>query len=272
MNTQQAAAPASDKASFAGTPVRDLIAGATAFAVVVIGAHLLAHTLKGLIDDSVRNGAVGVLFASVPAVYGVVRKVTFSFGPKPEKPSPELAPWYITALFAGACLFSWSQFFGFIIGVASAAAAPTLNQDPLKIAGAILGILQMPLLLIWAVVAGKYLYSNTRSGIALAVAAMIFIFVVLNMLMNFVILPGSTEQMLAAMETKFDWGLIAASMAAVAVVVLIGALIGIAVGAIRRSRGKARLVSLYQKLDKPERDALIVDVRGRILAAQAAKE
>lgn len=215
-----------DKTSFAGTPVRDLIAGTVAFGVVVLGAHLLANTLKGLIDDSVRNGAVGVLFASVPAVYGVVRKVTFSVGPKPEKPSPELAPWYITALFAGACLFSWSQFFGFIIGVASGASASTLGQDPLKIAGAMLGILQLPLLLIWAVVAGKYLYSNTRSWIPLAVLATIAIFVILNMLMNFVIMPGSTEQLLTAMETKFDWKVIAMGFVTVSIIVLIGALIG----------------------------------------------
>lgn len=272
MSTEKAAAPTIDKASFAGTPVRDLIAGATAFAVVVLGAHILANTLKGVIDDTVRNGAVGVLFASVPAVYGVVRKITFSVGPKPEKPSPELAPWYITALFAGACLFSWSQFFGFIIGVAAGASAGTLGQDPLKIAAAILGILQLPLLLIWAVVAGKYIYSNTRSWVPLAVVATIAVFVVLNMLMNFVIMPGSTEQMMAAMETQADWKIIALGFAMVAVVVLIGMLIGVVVGAIRRSRGKARLVSLYQKLDRDGREAVIAGVRERIIAAQAAKD
>lgn len=271
MSTEQAAATI-DKASFAGTPVRDLIAGATAFAVVVIGAHLLANTLKGVIDDTVRNGAVGVLFASVPAVYGVVRKITFSVGPKPEKPSPELAPWYITALFAGACLFSWSQFFGFIIGVASGAAAPTLGQDPLKIAAAILGILQLPLLLIWAVVAGKYLYSSTRSWVPLAVVAMLVVFVALNMLMNFVIMPGSTEQMMAAMETTVDWKIIALGFVMVSVVVLIGALIGIAIGAMRRSRGKARLVSLYLKLKPAAREDLIGDVRERVLAGEAVKD
>ena len=271
MSTEQAAATA-DKASFAGTPVRDLIAGATAFAVVVIGAHLLANTLKGVIDDTVRNGAVGVLFASVPAVYGVVRKVTFSVGPKPEKPSPELAPWYITALFAGACLFSWSQFFGFIIGVASGAAAPSLGQEPLKIAGAILGILQLPLLLIWAVVAGKYLYSDTRSWTPLALIAMIVIFIALNMLMNFVIMPGSTEQLMTAMGAEFNWGIIAMGFATVGVTVLIGALIGMLIGAIRRSRGKARLVSLYLKLKREEREAVIADLRERILATTAAED
>ena len=271
MSAEHAAGTA-DKASFAGTPVRDLIAGATAFAVVVIGAHILANTLKGVIDDTVRNGAVGVLFASVPAVYGVVRKVTFSVGPKPEKPSPELAPWYITALFAGACLFSWSQFFGFIIGVASGAAAPSQGQDPIKLAAAILGILQSPLLLIWAVVAGKYLYSNTRSWVPLAVVAMLVVFVALNMLMNFIIMPGSTEQMMAAMETTVDWKIIALGFVMVAVVVLIGALIGIVIGMIRRSRGKARLVSLYQKLNRDEREAVIADVRERVLANSAAKD
>lgn len=41
---------------------------------------------------------------------------------------------------------------------------------------------------------------------------------------------------------------------------------------IRRSRGKARLVSLYQKLNRDGREAVIADVRERIVAAQTAQD
>jgi len=58
----------------------------------------------------------------------------------------------------------------------------------------------------------------------------------------------------------------------VGVTVLIGALIGMLIGAIRRSRGKARLLSLYLKLKREEREAVIADVRERILATTAAQD
>lgn len=279
MSTEAAAPIAADKGAFAGTPIRDLIAGATAFGVVVIGANILAHTLKGVMDDTVRNGAVGVLFASVPAVYGVVRKVVAGIGPQPAKPAPELAPWYITGMLAGVILFAWTRLVSLLVGVGFAGLAASLGQTDPSLSQAlaqgflsVLAVLLVPTLLVVSVLAGYSLHKNTRSLSILAILLAVIVLVGSDAIMTFFIFRDLNMNLIQAArggampmwQWLFGFGIFAAAA-------LLGMLIGMWSAMLRKERSVSGIASLAKRLSASDREAVDTDLRERILAARAAK-
>jgi hypothetical protein len=242
----------------APSTAKEALAALIAGAIVLGAANLAANGLKGLLEESVRSSVVGMMFAAVPAVYGFSNRALNGFQPK-RLEMPDLLPWYVTGLFAGACLFAWIQFVGvacgFAIGLAQATRGLQLDMATLSM---IVGMLIMPLLAPAAFLAGVMMNRSTRGGVFLAVILAALLCAALSFFMSWTLTPEAFNTLVVEQIGKNPAA--AVGIVIPSVIALIFGLLGVGWSAFRHERSLGRVAHAARRLKPAQRDEILTQI------------
>lgn len=246
--------------------VKEALAALLALVIVLGGANLAAIGLKDVLEPQVRSSVVGMVFASVPAVYGFSNRALNGFKPR-RLEFPELQPWYVTGLFAGACLFAWIQFVAFVMGagLGMAFSSAGLDSPDLNIIASVSGLATLVVTAPAAVLAGTMLNRSTRGLVFLSVLLGAILCVALSVFTSWLLVP---EYINRVMRNPAQAGL---GIAIPATIVLVFGLFGVAWSALWRERSIGRVAHATRRLKPEQRDrvfAQITDLLGEKAAAE----
>lgn len=238
--------------------VKEGLAALIAIGVVLGGANLASVGLQGVMADDVRSSVVGMVFAGVPAVYGFTNRALNGFQPTRFE-FPELLPWYVTGLFAGACLFAWIQFVGFVcgagIGLAIAARGVQIDLHAMSM---IVGIIVLPLLAPPAFLGGMIINRTTRGLTWLAVILAAILSAGFSFFMSWSLTPEAFNTIVVQQireNPASAWGLVAPSF-----IVLVFGLMGLGWSKFRRERSLGRITNAARRLKPEERNQVLAEI------------
>ncbi|MBI1359580.1 MAG: hypothetical protein GC155_04775 [Alphaproteobacteria bacterium] len=246
--------------------LKEAVAAIISLVVVLAAANLAASGLKTLLDPTVRSSVVGMLFASVPAVYGFSNRALNGFRPK-RLEYPELLPWYVTGLFAGACLFAWIQFIAFIVGASlgMASASAGLEQLDMHIIASVSGLATLAITAPASILAGMNLNRSTRGLVFVALLFASILCVALSIFTSWLLAPAFMAELM-----KQPLQAVVGS-AIPAMVVLVFGIIGVGWSALWRERSIGRLAHAARRLKPDQRDEVFSDITHRLAAAHVAE-
>ena len=247
--------------------IKEAIAALIALAVVLAGANLAAVGLKDLVEPTVRSSVVGVVFASVPAVYGFSNRALNGFAPK-RLEFPELLPWYVTGLFAGACLFAWIQFIAFVMGAGlglafSSAGIPTPD---INVIATVAGLGTLVITAPASVLAGMILNRSTRSLVFLAALLAAILCIALSVFTSWLLVPAYINQLMQNLVVA----LIGVSVQAA--IVLVFSLLGVGWSALWRERSIGRVAHATSRLNPDQREKVFAEITDMLGAQSMAGE
>lgn len=239
--------------------LKEAAAAIISLAVVLVAANLTASGLKTLLDPTVRSSVVGMLFASVPAVYGFSNRALNGFRPK-RLEYPELLPWYVTGLFAGACLFAWIQFVAFIMGASLgfASASAGIEEPNMRVIASVSGLAALAITAPASILAGMNLNRSTRGLVFLSLVFASILCVALSIFTSWLLAPAFiAELMKEPMQAIFG-------STVPAIVVLMFGIIGVGWSALWRERSIGRLAHAARRLMPDQRDEVFAEITHRL--------
>jgi hypothetical protein len=246
--------------------VKEALAALIALGIVLAGANLAAVGLKNLLEPTVRSSVVGMVFASVPAVYGFSNRALNGFAPK-HLEFPELTPWYVTGLSAGACLFAWIQFIAFITGAGLGLAFAQAGIQPeMTVIATAAGLVTLIITAPASFLAGMILNRSTRSLVFLAVLFAAILCVALSVATSWMLVPTYMAQ-LSKSPTSVLLG-----VAIPAGIVLVFGLLGVGWSALWRERSIGRVAQATRRLKPRQREKVFADITDMLGAKAAAEE
>jgi hypothetical protein len=247
--------------------VKEALAALIALGIVLAGANIAAVGLKNLLDPSVRSSVVGMVFASVPAVYGFSNRALNGFAPK-RLEFPELPPWYVTGVCAGASLFAWIQFVAFVMGAGlglafaqAGAASPEVNVIA-SVAGLGTLIITAPA----AVLTGMILNRSTRGLVIVALLLTAILCVALSVATSWMLVPTYMNTVMANPTAAV------AGVGIPAAIVFVFGFIGVMWSALWRERTIGRVAHAARRLKPAQRDKVFAEIADMLGANAAAKK
>ncbi|MEP7210394.1 MAG: hypothetical protein ABI740_06120 [Alphaproteobacteria bacterium] len=243
--------------------VKEGIAALIALGVVLAAANFTAVGLKNLLDPSVRSSVVGMVFASVPAIYGFSNRALNGFQPK-RLEFPELLPWYVSGMLAGACLFAWIQFIAFVTGagLGLAFANSGITSPDITVIAQVAGLATLIITAPAAVLAGTILNKSTRGLVFLALLFAAILCVGLSIFTSWLLQPAFINQIMA---NPLAAGV---GVGVPALVVLVFGFGGVIWSAMWRERSIGRLAHAARRLKPDQRDQVFAEITD-MLGAQA---
>lgn len=242
--------------------LKEGLAALIAIGIVLAGANLAAVALQGVLQDDVRSSVVGMVFAGVPAVYGFSNRALNGFKPS-HLEFPDLLPWYVTGLFAGACLFAWIQFVGVVtgagLGLSIAARGLVLDLPTMSM---IAGVVIMPLLAPPAFLAGVMMNRSTRGLVVLAVILAALLCSALSFFMSWSLSREAFNTLVVEQIAKDPTTGIGVALPSI--IALIFGLLGVAWSKFRRERSLGRITNAARRLKPAQRAQVLADITGAL--------
>lgn len=242
----------------------------TVFVLVQFGAPIVREF--DFLDEKLREYFIGIAFIAFPVIHRGVKQGLSGFKAEPAA-QPELAPWYVTGVFAAALLFAWNQ----LVSLCAAFSASVLvgllqvTAEPATFAVALATstlAVSLPMSAIASVLAGIALNRGTRSRVFAALAAAAVTFVAFNVLLTWAFQPEFLAAQLAAVGPDTIIGF-AIGLCLVGFIVFVFGALGIAISRWRGDASLGRLVRVARHLSPVERDAVIAGIlHGHEIQAQ----
>ncbi len=252
-----------------------VISLASVFVLVQVGAPVIREF--EFLDPKLREYFIGISFAAFPLIHRTCKQNLSRISAYQEPVKHDSSPWYVAGVVAAAVLFGWNQFVsllsGMSIGVlfASFEDAGIKNLDPATVNTAATTaaiVMVMPLSAIAAIFAGILLNRHTRSHTFLAVALAAFCFVAINTLMTWVFQPEMLEAIVEMISQGGETAIqVLFGMTLVGIVIFVCGAIGVLVSRFNRERPVGRIIEAARKLPPGEREALALELAGRVDAA-----
>lgn len=254
--------------------VRELAALALAFVACVAASYGVSLVVDRLdsVPEHLRGYINGLPLGGVLVVRnwidGLLGRMT---GAGPER--PDLPPWFVTGLVAGALLFAWNWFAQFLMkftvnaGFESAYGAglpPETYGAGIETAAAFNANV---LTALGAIYAGTLLNRFTRSGVFLALALCGFSYIGLQFGVSYALYPSLFDQLFASLMANPNAEGIAGAVVGILLfpvaVILLG-LVGVGWSALNRERSLGRLANAARRLSTEDRNAVLDDMVTRI--------
>jgi hypothetical protein len=247
--------------------MKEALAALIALAIVLAGANVAAVGLKDLLEPTVRSSVVGMVFASVPAVYGFSNRALNGFAPK-RLEFPELLPWYVTGLSAGACLFAWIQFIAFIMGagLGMAFSSAGVETPEVNVIASVAGLGTLIITAPAAILAGMILNRSTRGLVFLALLLAAILCVALSVFTSWLLVPTYINQMVQNLSQA------SLGVAIPAAIVLVFGLLGAGWSALWRERSIGRVAHATRRLKPEQRDKVFAEITDMLGAQSMAAE
>jgi len=247
--------------------MKEAFAALIALVVVLAGANLAAVGLKDVLEPTVRSSVVGMVFASVPAVYGFSNRALNGFAPK-RLEFPELLPWYVTGLFAGTCLFAWIQFIAVVMGagLGMAFSSAGVQTPDINVIATVAGLGTLIITAPASVLAGMILNRSTRSLVFLAALFAAILCIGLSVFTSWVLVPAYINQLMQ----NLGQALLGVSIQAG--IVLVFSLLGVGWSALWRERSIGRVAHATRRLKPEQRDKVFAEITDMLGAQSMAGE
>ena len=233
----------------------------TVFVLVQVGAPIVREL--DFLDQKLREYFIGVAFVAFPAIHRGVKQSLSGFKVEPPKRS-DLAPWFVTGVFAAAILFAWNQFvslcaafsLSLLVGMLHLNTEPTAFTNAL--ATSTLAV-SLPLSAAASVLAGAVLNRNTRNHVFAALTVAAVIFVAFNVLLTWAFQPEFLMAQWAAGGTETIVGF-AIGLSLIAIIVIVFGAIGVTISRLNGDASIGRLVHAARRMSPVERDAITSDI------------
>ena len=249
----------------------------TVFVLVQFGAPIVREL--DFLDQKLREYFIGIAFAAFPLIHRGAKQSLASFRVEAPAARPELAPWFVTGVFAAALLFAWNQF-------ASACAALALglligqlqiDTEQAAFAGAVstsMLAVVLPLSAVAAVFAGVALNRKTRDHVFAALLLAAVTYVAFNVLLTWAFQPEYLAAVFAAGGTEARVGF-ALGLGLVGLIVIAFGATGVAISRFNGDASIGRLMQAVRRLSPAEREAIVQKLQGgasRVTAVSFAGE
>jgi hypothetical protein len=246
--------------------VKEALAALLALGIVLGGANIAAVGLKNVLEPTVRSSVVGMVFASVPAVYGFSNRALNGFAPR-RLEFPELTPWYVTGILAGACLFAWIQFVAFIMGAGLGLAfvQAGVESPAMNVIASVAGLGTLIITAPAAFLAGTALNRSTRGLVFLAVLLAAILCVALSVATSWMLVPTYINQLMQNPVAAL------LGVAIPAVIVFVFGVLGVLWSALWRERSIGRVAKATRRLKPDQRDRVFAEIT-ELLGANAAAQ
>jgi hypothetical protein len=206
-----------------------------------------------------------MVFASVPAVYGFSNRALNGFAPK-RLEFPELSPWYVNGLIAGACLFAWIQFVAFIMGagLGMAFSSAGVASPEMNVIASVSGLGTLIITAPAAYLTGTILNRSTRGLVFLALLFAAILCVVLSVATSWMLAPTYINQL---MQNPLAALL---GVAIPAAIVFVFGFLGAVWSALWRERSIGRVAHAARRLKPDQRDKVFAEITDMLGANAAA--
>jgi hypothetical protein len=244
----------------------------TVFVLVQFGAPIVREL--DFLDQKLREYFIGIAFAAFPLIHRSAKQSLAGFRVQAPAARPELAPWFVTGVFAAALLFAWNQFASACAAFAMGLLIGQLQVDTEQaafagaLATSMLAVV-LPLSAVAAVFAGVVLNRKTRSHVFAALLLAAVTYVAFNVLLTWAFQPEYLAALFAIGGTEATVGF-ALGLGLVAIVVIAFGAVGIAISRLNGDASIGRLMQAARRLSPLEREAVTLDILHKLQAEVAS--